>query len=115
MDVKYLYCPKCKELRVKPWFAIRNQCQMCIGQARVIQIPNNWMTYVSYVLYAVIPALVLISLTLKDRAFLYLAVVLLLIMMVVAYANVVRGERYARARIKIATSASGEFRRRGWQ
>jgi len=115
VNVKYLYCPKCKELRVKPWFAIRDRCQMCFGEARVIEIPNNWMTYASYLLYAVIPALVAISLYLKDRTYLYLAVILLIIMMAVAYANVARGERYARARIRIASSDLSDFRRRGWQ
>lgn len=114
MNVKYLYCPKCKELRVKPWFAIRNQCQMCFGEAREIRIPNNWMTYLSYVLYIGIPALVSISLYLKDRTFLYVAVVLLVVMMVVAYANVLRGEEYAKTRIKVASSALSDFQRRGW-
>ncbi len=111
--VKYLYCPSCKQLHVKPWFAIRDRCQGCFGEATAISIPANWMTYAKYVLYVVIPALVAVDLLNNDQNFLYLAVALLLVMFVIAYMDIARGEKYARERIKVTSTDIDSFRKSG--
>jgi len=98
--VKFLYCPMCKELRVKPWYAIRNRCQRCFGEATVIPIPNNWMSYATYVLYVVVPLSIALYLYLKNRSYLYFAIGGLVIMMVITFINLGRAEAYARTRIK---------------
>lgn len=113
--MKYLYCPICKQLHVKPWFAIRNRCQNCFSEATAIQIPANWMTYFSYLLYALIPALIAIEIAYDDRNYLYLAVALLFLMMVISYMNIARGEKYARERIKITDTDVDAFKRRKWR
>lgn len=107
--MKFLYCPSCKQLHVKPWFAIRDRCQGCMGEATVIKIPSNWMTYLSYVLYVMIPALIAVYVTEHGKVFLYLAVALLLVMMVVAFADISRGEKYAKQRIRTTSADSGLF------
>lgn len=112
--MKFLYCPKCKELRVKPWYSIRNRCQICFGDATVIKVPPNWMTYVTYVLYVVVPALVAVYVYGHRKDFIYYAVVGLVALMVVAYADIVRGEEYARSKIKVSGSDAARFRKRGW-
>jgi hypothetical protein len=111
-SVKFLYCPRCKQLHVKPWFAIRNRCQNCFGDATVIQIPYNWMTYMSYALYVLIPALIVIYVTDHVKNILYLAVALLILMMIIAFADIARGEKYAKERIKITTGDVDSFKRR---
>jgi hypothetical protein len=113
-DVKYLYCPRCKQLHVKAWFEIRNRCPVCFEDARVIDIPRNWMTYGSYLLYIVIPALILVYVAEHVKLYLYAALALLFVMMVLAYADIVRGEAYARERIKRTVSDSDIFNRRSY-
>jgi hypothetical protein len=113
--VKYLYCPKCKQLHVKPWFAIRDRCQNCFDDATVIQIPANWMTYLSYALYVAVPALIAIYMTDHVKTYLYLAVVLLFFMMAVSYVDIARGEKYAKERIKITGADAEAFKRRRWR
>jgi hypothetical protein len=112
--MKFLYCAKCKELRIKPWYSITPRCLGCIGDATVIQVPNSWMTYVSYVLYIVIPALVVLYVTSSTLTWIYLAVVLLVVMMILQYMDVVRGEKYARSKIRVTAADSGRFKTRGW-
>jgi uncharacterized protein (DUF983 family) len=113
--VKYLYCPRCKKLSMKPWFAIRNRCQNCFGDATAIQVPANWMTYLSYALYVLIPALIAIYVTNHVKNYLYLALVLLFVMMIVSFVNIGRGEKYAKERIKIANTDVDVFKRRKWR
>lgn len=110
--MKYLYCPRCKQLHVKPWFAIRDRCQNCFGEATAIQVPSNWMTYTSYVLYVLIPALIVVYLTEHVKVYLYLAVSLLLVMMVVSFMDIGRGKKYAKERIRVANTDVDVFRRR---
>lgn len=112
--MKYLYCPRCKQLHVKPWFAIRNKCQNCFGDATVIPIPANWITYTSYAFYIFVPALILFYVTEHAKTYLYLAIAGLVAMMIVAYVDLVRGEKYAKTKIKIANTDAQTFRRRGW-
>lgn len=112
--MKFLYCPKCKQLRVKPWYSFRSRCLGCFGDVVVIKIPNSWMTYVSYALYCVIPVLVVLYVTSKTKIWIYGAVVLLVIMMIIQYFEVVRGEKYARSKIRMTEADSKTFRTRGW-
>ncbi len=112
--MKYLYCPRCKQLHVKPWFAIRNRCQTCFGDAKIVPIPPNWLTYTSYALYAIVPALVLIYVLGHTKAYLYVAIAGLVVMMLVAYADLMRGEKYAKTKIKITSADVKTFKGRGW-
>ncbi len=111
--MKFLYCPQCKQLHVKPWYSIRNRCIGCMGDARVIEVPNSWMTYTAYVLYVVIPVLVVLYVTSHVMIWIYGAVVLLVVMIALAYRDIVRGERIAKARIKVTEADSSRFRSRG--
>ena len=112
--MKYLYCPKCKEVRAKTWYQRRDRCLACVGPATPIKVPNSALTYANYVLYVFVPGLVAVYLWSDDRSYLWLAVGFLAIMMITSYADLLRGERYARKKVKIATSDLVEFRRRGW-
>lgn len=112
--MKFLYCPSCKQLRVKPWYSIRDRCGGCMGDATVIQVPNSWMTYVSYALYVAVPALVVVYLTSGAVLWMYGAVALLVVMMILQYLDVVRGEKYARSKIRVTASDSSSFKTRGW-
>lgn len=112
--MKFLYCPQCKSLRVKPWYSFRDRCIGCTGDARVIEVPNSWMTYASYILYVMIPALVVLYVTSKSVLWMYGAVALLVVMIVLTYMDIVRGEKYAKARIRVTESDSSRFRTRGW-
>ncbi|MGQ9588038.1 MAG: hypothetical protein ACUVT7_06640 [Thermoplasmata archaeon] len=112
--MKFLYCPSCKELRVKGWYSVRNRCARCLKDARAINIPSSWLTYLSYVLFVAIPVLVGIHVLTDSPGFLYMSAVGLVIMMIVSYLDVIRGEKIAKAKIKITSSDLDEFRRRGW-
>lgn len=112
--MKYLYCPKCKELRVKSWYQIKDKCQMCFSDATPIKIPNTWRTYAIYVLYVLTPALVLVSVYNDDRTYLYAAVVLFVFMFVLSWLELSRGLAYAKAKIKVTSADIKGFRKRGW-
>lgn len=112
--MKFLYCSKCKELRVKPWYSFTDRCIGCLGNTTVIKVPNSWMTYVSYVLYVVIPVLVVFYVTTETVTWIYAAVFLLVVMMILQYMDVARGEKYARSKIRVTSADSGRFRSRGW-
>ncbi len=112
--VKFLYCPRCKELRVKSWYQVRNVCSRCFSNAAAINVPRNWMTYLSYILYIVIPALIVVNQITSSATYLQLAIVLLVVMLIVAYADIVRGEKYAKTKIKVADSDLDQFRKKGW-
>ena len=114
LSVKYLYCPRCKELRAKSWYQIRNKCQLCFADATAIQIPNSWMTYALYILYVVTPGMVLVSVYNDDKLYLYAAVVLLVFMFILSWLEVGRGLAYARTKIKITSTDVKDFRKRGW-
>jgi hypothetical protein len=112
--VKYLYCPKCKELRVKGWYQFNDRCSRCMSDATVIRIPNGWMTYTTYAFYVLVPALVALYLNYDDEVLIWLAVVGLGVLFVVAYADLARGSKYAKGKIRVSSSDAGEFRRKGW-
>jgi len=106
LSVKYLYCPNCKELRVKPWYSIKDRCARCHGDVRSIEIPRASWTYVVYVLAAAAFALVYANTRNEEPMFLYAAIALVVAMMVVQFKELARGERYARAKIKVTRSDS---------
>ena len=112
--MKFLYCPKCKELRVKPWYSFRNRCLRCYGEAVVMNIPNSWMTYVSYILYVVVPLLVVIYVSTDATMWIVGAVALLIVMAVSQYLDILRGEKIAKARIKVTVSDTSKLRGRNW-
>jgi len=112
--VKYLYCPKCKDLRVKSWYAIRDRCPMCFGPAAAIKVPNTWTTYLLYTTYVVTPALIIVYMWRDDRDFLYAALVGLAIMIVLSWLEIGRGMAYAKTKVKITSGDLGQFRERGW-
>jgi len=112
--MKFLYCPKCKQLRVKPWYSLGNRCLGCFGEAIVIKVPNGWMTYLSYILYVVVPGMVVGYLTTKETVWIYAAVVLLSAMLVLQYLDLLRGEKFAKSRVRVTAADSSQFRRRGW-
>lgn len=112
--VKYLYCPKCKNLRVKSWLDFRYRCEMCFGDAVAIDIPYNWAVVVMYSLYVASPACAIIYATGGDIMWLYMAAALFGLLVVVALIAFAKGERYARAKIKITNSDVQDFRKKGW-
>ncbi len=113
--VKYLYCPKCKELRVKAWFEFQNRCSRCRGIATPIMIPRSWLTYLTYVFYVVVPTLVAIYLITNIRLYVWLSLGGVILMMVISFADVSRGAVYAKKRIKVTDGDLREFRKRGWR
>lgn len=112
--VKYLYCPKCKELRVKAWYQFNDRCSRCMSEATVIQIPNSWMTYATYALYVLVPAFVALDLTYDEDILMWLAIFGLIVLFFIAYADLARGNRYAKSKIKVTDSDASDFRKRGW-
>lgn len=79
-----------------------------------MDIPNSWLTYLTYALYVTVPAIVVVYLVTGVRTYIWIAVAGMIVMMIVAYADISRGAAYAKKRIKIAGSDLHEFRRRGW-
>lgn len=112
--VKYLYCPRCKELRVKSWYQVKNKCQLCFADATPIPIPNIWLTYALYALYVITPGLVAVYVYSDVRFYLHVAIALLVILFIVSWMEVSRGLVYARTKVKITTSNLNSFRKRGW-
>jgi len=110
--VKFLYCPKCKDLRPKAWFSISDTCISCRGPARAIPIPRTPVTYAKYVLWIVVLAMIALHLKLDDRMFLWAGVVVLAAGMVLAYVDLLRGERKARARIRMTAADLEALRER---
>lgn len=114
MDVKFLYCPNCKELRVKPWYAIRDSCARCRDAGRVIEIPRSILTYMIYILTAAAFALIFFHTRQDNNLFLYTAVALVVAMMVIQFKELARGEKYARSKIKVTKSDKEALRKKGW-
>jgi hypothetical protein len=115
MSVKFLYCPKCKELRVKPWYSIRDSCTRCRGDVRVIEVPRTIWSYTVYGLTVVIFVAVYLNTRSDDSFYLYTAIILLISLAVIQLREVVRGERYARSKIKVTKSDLAKMRRKGWR
>jgi UDP-N-acetylmuramyl pentapeptide phosphotransferase/UDP-N-acetylglucosamine-1-phosphate transferase len=77
-------------------------------------IPNSWLTYVTYGLYIVVPALVVVYLITRVRPYIWLSLGGVILMMVISFADVSRGAAYAKKRIKVTDGDLPEFRKRGW-
>jgi membrane protein YdbS with pleckstrin-like domain len=114
LDVKFLYCPNCKELRVKPWYAIRDSCARCRDAGRVIEVPRSILTYMIYILTAAAFALIFVHTREDNNLFLYTAVALVVVMMVIQFKELARGEKYARSKIKVTKSDKEALRKKGW-
>ena len=114
LDVKFLYCPRCKSLRVKAWYAIRDRCEMCFSDAVVIKIPFTWYLGMLYVLYIASPGCVLVYVYTDEILYLYSGIVLLAAMIFVSLYAISKGEEYAKGRIKMTIGDTAEFRKRGW-
>jgi len=112
--VKFIYCAKCKELRVKPWYARRVRCGRCRGEGKEITVPKSGLTYLVYVMMVFVTAAAIMNVNTDDNLYFYLAIVGVVALMVVEFIDISRGEKYARARIRPTTSDVGEFRKRGW-
>lgn len=102
--MKYLYCPKCKELRVKPWYSFKDRCARCHIDVRVMEVPRTVLSYAIYVLMAIAFALVYMNSRGAEDIYLYLAVVIVAVMMVVQWSELSRGQKYARSKIKVTKS-----------
>lgn len=114
LDVKFLYCPKCKELRVKAWYQLRPSCTRCVGDATIIVVKNSWLTYLTYALYVTVVGLVAVSLRTDDDSYLYWGIGLLGLSVVASFIDMSRAEKIARRRVKITGSDTASFRRKGW-
>jgi len=104
LRVKYLYCPKCKELRVKPWYSIRDRCARCYGDTKVIPIPPSVFTYVVYVTMGICFVLLYLYSRNNEDTYFYVAIAFAVVMAASQIKELIRGERYARARIKVTRS-----------
>lgn len=113
--MKYLYCPKCKELRVKPWYSIKDRCARCHNDVRPIEVPRTLASYMIYVLAAAAFALIYLNSKGGDDVYLYTAIVLVVAMMVLQFKELVRGEKYAKAKIKVTQSDTKTMKDKGWE
>ncbi len=109
--VKYLYCKRCKDIRLKSWYAISNKCPVCLSDATPIKVPYTWLTYVLYIMS---PGFVVVYLLNDQRVYLYIALALVIVMMVISWIELGRGREYARAKVKISHQSVDDFRKRGW-
>lgn len=113
-DVKFVYCPKCKELRVKPWYSQRAWCSRCREGGREIPVPRTMYTYVLYALMLSTFALVYMYTESDSMIFLLGSIVGLIGAFVIQAFEISRGERIARAKIKTTKSDVPKFRKKGW-
>ena len=112
--MKFVYCAKCKELRVKPWYARRVRCARCRGEGKEITVPKSGLSYLTYVMMVFVTAAALINVNTGDDLYFYLAIVGVGALLAIQFIDMSRGEKYARARIRPTTSDIDEFRKRGW-
>lgn len=113
--MKYLYCPSCKELRVKPWYSVTDRCTRCRGDVRVIRVPRTALTYAIWALMAAAFALLFLHTRVENSQYLYAAVVLVVVLMVIQFKELSRGHRYAMSKIRITSSDHDEMRKKGWR
>lgn len=113
-SVKFVYCPKCKELRVKPWYSVRAWCSRCREHGREIPVPRTALTYVLYALILVVFGMVY-TYTRSDEVIFLLGSILGLVgAFIIQAVEISRGERIARAKIKATKSDAQKFRKKGW-
>ena len=114
-DVKYLYCPRCKELRVKPWYSLRDRCARCYSDSKVIPIPSSVFTYLVYVTMVICFVILYLYTRNDDDTYLYVAIAFAFVMAASQIVDLMRGEKYARARIKVAHSDTDAMKKKGWK
>jgi hypothetical protein len=113
-NVKFVYCPKCKELRVKPWYALRAFCSRCRDDGREISVPRTFNTFILYALILGVFALVYMYTSSDNFVFLIGMIACLVMSFAIQAVEISRGERYARARIKATRSDAVGFKKKGW-
>jgi hypothetical protein len=112
--VKFVYCPKCKELRVKPWYSFRAFCSRCRDDGREIPVPRTAYTFALYALILVVFALVYLYTNSDNFIFLISAIAGLVAAFIIQAVEISRGERFARAKIKATKSDAAGFKQKGW-
>ena len=112
--VKFVYCSKCKELRVKPWYGIRPRCARCRYEGREIAVPRTAFTYVVYALVIAVFVTIFIYSRTHNSIFLYGGIAGLVACFIVQAFDMSRGEKVARSRIRATKSDAAAFRRKGW-
>jgi len=112
--VKFVYCPKCKELRIKPWYSTRPRCSRCRDNGRELKVPRTPLTFVAYALVVAILVLIYLYTRTDEAIYMYGGVVALVACFIVQAMDISRGERVARSRIKTARSDVEAFKKKGW-
>ena len=112
--MKFVYCAKCKELRVKPWYGIRPRCARCRYDAREIAVPRTTLSYIVYALVAVVFATIFTYSRTHNSLFLYGGIVGLVACFIAQAFEISRAEKIARSRIRATKSDAAAFRKKGW-
>jgi hypothetical protein len=112
-SVKFIYCPRCKELRVKPWYSLRAWCSRCRDEGREIRVPKSILTYILYAMILVVFAFVYMYTDSRSAVHLIGAVVGLVASFVIQAVELSRGEKQARARIKTTKADAAASRSKG--
>lgn len=112
--VKFVYCHKCKELRVKPWYSMRARCARCRYDAREISIPRTVLSYVMYAFVLAVFVTIFLYTRTDSSIYLYGGIAGLIGCFIVQALEITRGERIARSRIKATKSDAPAFRKKGW-
>lgn len=112
--MKFTYCPRCKELRTKPWYALKDRCARCAGDVVLIPIPPAAMTYAVYALVGICFVLVYYGSKADDKLMIYAALAGVVAAMVLQFLELSRGEKYARTRIKPTKSDAAALKKKGW-
>lgn len=113
--VKFVYCPKCKELRIKPWYSIRAWCSRCRQDAKEIRVPRTLLSYILILLIGTVFVTIYMYTRTDDSMLLYVGIAGLIATLIVQAVDMSRGEQVARARIKATRSDAKSFRKKGWK
>ncbi|HIH01271.1 TPA: hypothetical protein HA259_04220 [Thermoplasmata archaeon] len=113
--MKFVYCPRCKELRVKPWYTTRSRCARCRDEGREIVTPRTALTFVLYAMVMAVFALVYMYTSSDNSIFLIGGIVGLVIAFVVQAIEISKGERYARSKIKTTKADAAALKAKGRQ
>jgi hypothetical protein len=111
--VKFVYCPKCKELRVKPWYGFRARCARCREDGREIATPRTALSFVLYAMILIVFLLVYMYTDSHNSIFLIGGIGALIASFAIQAVEISRGERYARARIRTTKADAAASRTKG--
>jgi hypothetical protein len=112
-SVKFVYCPRCKELRVKPWYTTRARCARCRDEGREIATPRTVLTVLLYAMILMVFALIYMYTNSDNSIYLIGGIGGLIAAFVVQAFEISRGEKYARARIRTTKADAAELRAKG--